>query len=123
MQLRRLGLIRRHGHGQETLRAAPAKVSSVSSCFLLQPDRQSLGGFNLFVENDGAMGVIAGLFETGSVIELEVRELEIGWRQKSEWIVRVKGTAWSFAKSFLPRRKNKKENRSRSPLKTLEQHF
>lgn len=43
VQLSRLRLIRRHGHWQETRRASPAEVSSVSSRFLLQPDRQCFG--------------------------------------------------------------------------------
>jgi hypothetical protein len=66
MQLRRLGFVRGHGHGQETRGAAPAQVPSVSSCLLLQPNRQRFGRFDLLVEDDGPVRVVAGLFNSVS---------------------------------------------------------
>ena len=61
VQLRLLGFVRRHGHGQETRGAPPTQVSSVSGSFLLQPDGQRLGRLDLFVKNDGPVRMIAGL--------------------------------------------------------------
>jgi hypothetical protein len=61
VQLSRLRLVRGHGHWQETRGASPAEVSSTSSGFLLEPERQRFRRLDLFVEDDGSVRVVAGL--------------------------------------------------------------